>query len=296
MEKVGTTPEAAIEQVVERLGGIPGVVGLALGGSRARGVTAADADIDIGIYYRADGAPDSDALRAAARELDDRGQPDGFGDYGEWGPWINGGAWLKVGSHKTDFLFREIERVERVLDDCHAGVVVTAYQPGHPHCFVNQIYAGEVNQNVILFDPEGAMATLRSRTDPYPEPLAIALMRSFGWEAEFALQTAGTAARRRDLAYVTGCLYRSISCMVQALFAANRTYLVNEKGAVGRVEDLDSHPDAFAARLGTLLAVIGSTAEEIEGALAAAFELQRETHRILAGAGAFEEPVSSEKQ
>src|SRR5262245_2888292 len=124
-----TTPELAIERVVERLGGIPGVAGLALGGSRARGVTAADADIDIGIYYRADEAPDSEALRAAARELDDRGQPDGFGDYGEWGPWINGGAWLKVGGHKTDFLFREIERVERVLDDCDAGVVVTAYQP-----------------------------------------------------------------------------------------------------------------------------------------------------------------------
>jgi hypothetical protein len=140
------------------------------------------------------------------------------------------------------------------------------------------------------------MAALRARTDPYPEPLAIALMRSFGWEAEFALQTAGTAARRRDLAYVTGCLYRSIACMTQALFAANRAYLVNEKGAVGRVEALDSRPDGFARRAGAFLARIGETAEEIEGSLAAASELQRETHRVLVEAGAYEDGASSEKQ
>ncbi|HEX5928040.1 MAG TPA: nucleotidyltransferase domain-containing protein [Solirubrobacterales bacterium] len=280
------SPDAVLERVVARLREVDGVAGLVLGGSRARGAAAPGADVDVGIYYRRDTAPDTEALRAAARDLDDRGEPDGFGAYGEWGPWIDGGAWLRVEGTKTDLLFREIERVEAVLDACEAGTLVTAYQPGHPHCFVNHVYAGEVHDNVVLFDADGTMARLRERTDPYPEQLAGALVRTFGWEAKFALETAATAAKRGDVAYVTGCLYRSVACMVQALFAANRTYLVNEKGAVGRVGDLARHPQRFAQRVAELLARPGDSAEALQSALDAALELQVETQSMLEGASA----------
>ena len=273
--------EAAVERVADRLAKVVGVVGLVLGGSRARGSTDPGADIDIGIYYREENAPDPGELRAAAAELDDRGAPDGFGTFGEWGPWINGGAWLRVGGFKTDLLFREVGLVERVLDDCEAGRLEIAYQPGHPHCFVNQIYAGEVHANRILRDADGTMAQLRERTDPYPEALADAMMRSFGWEAKFALETAATAAKRGDVAYVAGCLYRSVACMVQAIFAANRTYLVNEKGAVARVDGLACHPDRFSERVADLLSAAGLPPERLERALAAALELQRETEALL---------------
>lgn len=274
-------PEAVVERVADRLAGIEGVAGLVLGGSRARGDAEPSADIDVGVYYRAEDAPDLEELRAAAAELDDRGAPDGFGGFGEWGPWINGGAWLRVGGFKTDLLFREIGLVERVLDDCQAGRLVIDYQPGHPHCFVNHIYAGEINANLILRDADGTMVRLRDRTDPYPEPLADALMRTFGWEAKFALETAGTAAKRGDAAYVTGCLFRSVACMVQAIFAANRVYLVNEKGAVARVEGLTHRPERFAERVADLLSGAGLPPERLESALDAAFELQRETQSLL---------------
>jgi hypothetical protein len=184
-----------------------------------------------------------------------------------------------------------------VLDDCEAGKLLTVYQPGHPHCFVNHIYAGEVHDNVVLFDPEGAMEQLRSRTNPYPEPLAHVAMRTFGWEAEFALETAGTAAWRGDVVYVGGCLFRSIACMVQALFAANRTYLVNEKGAVQRVDRLPLHPVGFGRRAASTLARRLETPAELEATLADASELQRETGSTLeaAGLGAIEAD-SAEKQ
>jgi len=275
----------AIERIVERLGRVPDVTGLVLGGSRARGGAPPDADIDIGIYYRARRPPDIVAIRAAACELDDRGAPDGFADYGEWGPWIDGGAWLVVAGHRTDFLFRDVDRVKGVLSDCEEGTVVTAYQPGHPHCFVNHMYAGELFYSVTLFDPDDAVAALRQRTDPYPEILAGAVMRSFGWEAEFALRTAGTSAKRGDVAYVTGCLYRSIACMVQALFAANRTYLLNEKAAVRRVEDLERHPDAFAARAEMLLGALGESSAGLLEALDDADRLREETQSVLEASG-----------
>lgn len=294
----GSTPESVVERVAERLAGVKGVAGLALGGSRARGPAAPGADVDVGIYYRGESAPDPYDLRAAASDLDDRGEPDGFGSFGEWGPWINGGAWLRVGGLKTDLLFREIERVEEVLDDCEAGRLVTTYQPGHPHCFVNHIYAGEVHDNVILLDRDGTMARLRARTDPYPERLADAAMRTFGWEAGFALDTAGTAARRGDVAYVTGCLFRSVACMVQAIFAANRTYLTNEKGAVARVDRLARRPERFAERVAEILGDANASPQALESALAAASELQRETQSALEASGLLteQEAGSSEKQ
>jgi hypothetical protein len=290
------TPEQTVERVAARLATVGGVVGLALGGSRARGPAAPGADIDIGIYYRGEDAPNLEMLKAATRDLDDRGEPDGFGAYGEWGPWINGGAWLRVDGFKTDLLFREIGRVEAVLEDCEAGRLVTAYQPGHPHCFANHIYAGEVHDNVVLRDADGTMARLRERTDPYPEPLADAVMRTLGWESSFALETAGTAATRGDVAYVNGCLFRAIACMVQTLFAANRTYLVNEKGSVARVAKLARRPERFAERVGELLATADASPAGLERALAAAIELQQDTQSVLEASGLSPRREPSEKQ
>ena len=280
-EAAAKTQDSVVEKVVARLRTVEGVVGLVLGGSRARGATQAGADVDIGVYYRARLRPDTAVMRMAASDLDDRDEPDGFGEYGEWGPWINGGAWLVVSGLKTDLLFPELDRVEQVLMDCEAGHVACAYQPGHPHCFVNHIYVGELHHNVILFDPDGLLADLRRRTDPYPEPLADALMRSFGWESQFSLQTAHAAARRGDVTYVCGCLFRAVACMAQALFAANRSYLLNEKGAVAAVDRLPRRPDSFSTRVAAALCHIGETDFELQEALAQVSELQRETAAIL---------------
>jgi predicted nucleotidyltransferase len=284
--------QATVERVAGRLRSIAGVKGIALGGSRARGVVGAEADVDVGIYYSADARPDVEAVRAAANELDDRGRADGFGAYGEWGPWINGGAWLRVDGYKTDLLFRELDRVERVLEGCEAGRVVCAYQPGHPHCFASHIYLGELHHNVILFDPDGTMARLRQRTDPYPELLAAELMRMFGWEAEFSLATAQSAARRGDVVYVAGCLFRSIACMSQALFAANRTYLLNEKGAVAAVERLEHHPSSFALRAKASLGHTGEDPNGLGHGLRETAALRRETQAILDACAARAQPVS----
>lgn len=284
--------ESVVERVADRLRVVEGVQGVALGGSRARGQAGPDADVDIGVYYREDARPDVEALRAAASELDDRGRPDGFAAYGEWGPWINGGAWLLVDGHKTDLLLRELDLVERVLGDCEAGAVVCAYQPGHPHCFVSSIYVGELHHNAILFDPEGTIDRLRRRTDPYPEPLAAELMRRFGWEAEFSLEIAHGAARRGDASYVAGCLYRAVACMTQALFAANRTYLLNEKGAVGAVERLGRHPPSFTARTTALMCQVGREPQVLERRLREAVELRRETQAILDECAVRAQPAS----
>src|SRR5689334_4375233 len=101
---------ATIENMAARLAEVPGVVGVLLGGSRARGEHQPDSDWDLGVYYR--GHLDLAALRALAGPGVDVASP------GEWGPWVNGGAWLRVEGVPVDWILRDLDRVEQVWADC----------------------------------------------------------------------------------------------------------------------------------------------------------------------------------
>jgi hypothetical protein len=46
-----TPVQKIINNVTRKLEGVPGIIGVVLGGSRARGTHRPDSDIDIGIYY-----------------------------------------------------------------------------------------------------------------------------------------------------------------------------------------------------------------------------------------------------
>ncbi len=78
---------------------------------------------------------------------------------------------------------------------------------------------------------------------------AEALIRTFFWEARFALENAWHGRGREDPNYVAGCAFRSVACLCQVLFAHNRTWLLNEKGAVAAVERLAERPADFAERV-----------------------------------------------
>ncbi len=131
-----------------------------------------------------------------------------------------------------------------------AGRIERVYQPGHPHAFVSAIYMGEVALCRVLWDPENVLAGLKRLCDPYPPALGDALVRSFLWEARFALENAAHGRGRDDPAYVAGCAFRAVACLCQTLFARNGVYLLNEKGAVQAVEKLARRPANFAARVG----------------------------------------------
>jgi predicted nucleotidyltransferase len=253
-------------EVAARVGALDGVVAVALGGSLARGRAGAGSDVDLGIYYDPARPFSIDELRALATELDDRHAPELVG-FGGWGPWINGGAWTRVRGVKLDLLYRDLRLVDQVLDDCQAGRVTCNYQPGHPHGFHRHIYAGEVHHNLALHDPGGALAARRARTSPYPPALARELVRRYGWEAGFATLTARGAAARGDLAYVSGCLFRAVACLVQVLFALHGRWFVNEKGSVAEAAGLPLTPAGFAARVDAVLGGLVPDPATLEAAL-----------------------------
>ncbi|HYC64042.1 MAG TPA: nucleotidyltransferase domain-containing protein, partial [Reyranellaceae bacterium] len=231
--------QTLLARVTAALSGVPGVKAIALGGSRAAGTATPESDYDIGLYYEVATPIDTAALGRMAQVLDDRGPAAEVTPLGGWGPWIDGGGWLLVGGVHVDLLYRDLGRVAAAIDDAHAGKVERHYQPGHPHAFLPTIYMGEVARAQILHDPAGALAALQARCAPYPAALGRALRERFEWEAQFALDNARKSLPRHDVNYLAGCAFRAIACLCQTLFALNGVYLMNEKGAVARVRELE---------------------------------------------------------
>ncbi|MEU7894519.1 nucleotidyltransferase domain-containing protein [Nonomuraea sp. NPDC049152] len=129
-----------LRELAGRLAGVSGVVGVVLGGSRARGTHRPDSDIDLGLYYR--GSLDVEALRALAFEVS--GERVEVTAPGGWGPWVDGGGWLTVEGWRVDWIYRDLDRVHAVWADCRRGHYEVGVQAGHPLGFYSHAYAGEI--------------------------------------------------------------------------------------------------------------------------------------------------------
>lgn len=119
----------------------------------------------------------------------------------------------------------------------------------------------------------------RRWSPPTPRALAAALVSRFGWEADFALANARKGLKREDVNYLGGCAFRAVSAMVQTVFAVNREYCLNEKGAVGLVDGLPEHPPAFRVRVEEALRLLPGPAPQ--DGLEALGALDREVQALL---------------
>ncbi|MEU0568785.1 nucleotidyltransferase domain-containing protein [Nonomuraea sp. NPDC005983] len=260
--------EVGLKAVAHQLMEIPGVVAVVLGGSRARGTHRPDSDIDLGLYYR--GTLDVGALRTLAVELGGEGTE--VTAPGGWGPWVNGGGWLTIDGWRVDWIYRDLDRVHRIWDDCQEGRYEIGVQAGHPLGFYSHAYAGEVALCRVLADPSGDLADLRERTRAYPAALGAALVEGL-WEADFAVQLARYGAVGADPAYAAGCLFRAVGVACQALHGHAGQWLINEKGMVASAGRLPTSPQDFAVRAQRLLGDIGESTRQIEETVADAAAL-----------------------
>lgn len=273
------TPDPLLERIVPVLAQVTGVVAVALGGSRAGSAAHAASDYDIGLYLNEGAGLDVGRLLEAAKGLVDDPSAARVTEVGGWGPWIVGGGWLTIAGRKVDLLYRPIESVERVIRDCHEGRVAMNYQPGHPHGFCSAIWMGEVALCRALSDSEGALVALKAMTVPYPDPLRDALIRRFEWETLFSIENARTAVPRGDKTYVAGCAFRSLVCAAQVLFAINRRYLINEKGAIAAAARLPLTVRSMAERVSSVWQAVGVGA--FEAALGELGSIERELASLI---------------
>ena len=115
--------EHILQKVMEAVQGVPGVVGVVLGGSRARGTHKPDSDVDIGIYYDERAGFSVEHLSEAAARLDDDGRKNLITPLGGWGPWVNAGGWLVVKGYHVDLILRDLNRVAEEIQACSEGRV-----------------------------------------------------------------------------------------------------------------------------------------------------------------------------
>ncbi|GIO95003.1 hypothetical protein J14TS5_00890 [Paenibacillus lautus] len=272
--------DSLIQRIAEELREVPGVIGVVLGGSRAKGTAKPDSDIDIGIYYDESSGFKVENIARVAQKLDDEHRDGIITSLGEWGAWVNGGGWLVIEGYHVDFLFRDVHRVSSIIDDCSAGLVSAHYQTGHPHAYLNVMYMGEIAICRILWDSDNRIQTLKARTAPYPKALKDAMVGFFTFEASFSLMFADKTAASDDITYVTGHCFRCISCLNQVLFAKNELYCINEKRAVAMIETFPIKPANYKQRLDQVITLLSSDAEKIKQATALLQELVAETEAL----------------
>ena len=239
--------------IADRLLSVGGIVGVTLGGSRARGTALPGSDVDLGLYYRGD--LDIEGVRSLAREL--AGPHAEVTAIGGWGPRMNGGGWLTIGGQAVDWIYRDLDEVDACWRRACQGEVLIHTQAGHPAGFPDWAYAGELALAVPLADPNGDLAARRAEMANYPPALAQAQRRGL-WEADFCLMVARKAVARGDAAYVAGCLFRVVMVCVHALHGAAGVWVINEKGAVASAARLPVSPPDFHHRVQSLMGTIGS--------------------------------------
>lgn len=248
-----------VARVTAALAAVPGIVALVLGGSRGRGTETPASDHDFGLYYDAEAPLDIAGLRDAVRSLLDDPAACTITPIGEWGPWINGGGWLSIDGRKVDLLYRDLNRVRAVIDDCRAVRITMDYQPGHPHGFCSSIYAGEIATCRPLSDPRRAVAQLKEQVLPFPAPLREAIVGKFLWEVQFAIDNAALAIKRGEQTHTAGCAYRALCCAAQVLFAINGRYLINEKGALAEAATLQVSVPGLDAAVADIWSAVGDS-------------------------------------
>ena len=273
--------ETLIQNIVSEIKSVSGVKAIVLGGSRARGTHTPSSDIDLGIYYDPSQPLDLVALGKVATQLDDEHRIDVITGFGGWGPWINGGGWLRIQSMPVDLLYKDLDKIRTYIDACLNGKVEIFYQGGHPHGFVTSIYLSEIALCQPLWDPEGIIAELKEKVYPYPEALQKAIFYSFAWEIDFSVMIARKSIERADVHYAAGSCFRAVMCMLQVLFALNKEYWLNEKGAINITDRFAIKPANFRSRVEEIYKLLDASPEAIEKAVTLLKGLSGEVYELL---------------
>lgn len=278
VDKAGT-----LREIVDRLRVVPNVIAVVLGGSYASGLAQCDSDIDVGVYYRAATPFSTDHVRSVAQSISTPGSVPTVTELYGWGPWVNGGAWIQTPTGKVDFLYRNLDQVQKVIEEGCRGVWRHDYDQQPPYGFRSVVYFGETHICLPLHDPDGEIARLKQSVANYPEALRDRIVQDSLWGAEFSLLICRRFASAADVYNAAGCVARVAQYLVHALFALNRQYFVSDKYAKRLLDQFASEPRAFVARLEQVLSDPGSDSIELRRSAELLTALWNETVQLTEG-------------
>jgi predicted nucleotidyltransferase len=224
--------------VAGRLGQLPGVEAVTLGGSRAEGTHRPDSDWDFSVYYR--GHFDPQTLR-------DIGWAGEVSEVGGWSPGVfNGGAWLEVDGRRVDVHYRDLDIVDREIDASHEGRFRIEPLMFHLAGIPSYLVLAELAVKRVL---RGQLPT-----PDYPVALRKRAPRVWWDRAERTFDYARVNhAPHGRLAQCTGLVAQAASQAAHAVLAARAQWVTNEKTLLTRadlrqVDDFiaDARPDPGA--------------------------------------------------
>jgi hypothetical protein len=251
--------------MASRLVRIEGVEAVLLGGSRARRDHLPSSDYDLGLYYR----PPLDVAALGRLAWEVAGQAVEVTEPGGWGPWVDGGGWLDVAGVRVDWIYRNVDRVQRAWADAQAGRFSFHRQPGHQLGMPDFAYIGEVALGVVFADQTGEVTALHDAAADYPSALTRTLVAGL-WEPTFELAGAHKATARGDTVYVAGVIVHALLLCAHALHGQAGQWLISEKGAIASAGRLNGAPPDFAARCHAVLGALGTDPDGLATAVHAA--------------------------
>ena len=269
-----------IQRIAGALRGEPAVAAIGLGGSFARGHATGTSDIDLVLFYDESRPPTPSRLDAIVAALSPDATPV-FTPVGEWGPWVNGGAWLRFAGQRIDVLYRSLQQSRRVLDDCAEGRWELHWAQQPPYGYFSPTFVEELGICVPLFDRSETLTRLRAQAKVYPDALQRRIVQDFLWSIEFNLDAFVPKYVAAVDAYgLAGCASRICFQLVQVIYALNRQWPPPDRVALDRAASLSIVPDDFAARVRGVLAHIGTHAAAQTGSARQLRELWQETVQL----------------
>jgi len=248
--------------LVHELQRISGVVAITLGGSYARGTQHEQSDLDLGLYYFEAEPPSIAAIQSVAKRFSNQETPIVTTFY-EWGPWVNGGAWISTEVGRVDFLYRNLNQVAATIADAQQGIVHHHYNQQPAYGFYSVIYLAEIHFGIPLYDPDAQIQTLKHQVEIYPAKLKERTIVDPLWLAEFTLILARKFAAAADVYNTVGCLTCVATNLTQVLFALNETYFMSDKKAMDLIEAFPVAPTGYVQTITKLLAHSGETSEQL---------------------------------
>jgi len=215
-----------LAELAGQLSHISGLAAVVLGGSCANGQAHSDSDMDIGLYYYENSPFAIADIRAIAKYFSVRDTPTVTGFY-EWGAWVNGGVWIDTRHGKVDFLYRNLDQVQKTITQAQHGIYHHDYNQQPTHGFYSVIYLAETHICIPLFDPDLLISGLKHQVEAYPPKLKQRIITDSLWSAEFTLLHARSFACQGDIYNTSGCITRVVSNLTQALFAMNERYFID---------------------------------------------------------------------
>jgi hypothetical protein len=251
--------ERFARDIAGTLAALPGVLAVALGGSRGAGTHGPHSDWDFAVYYR--GTFDPADLRAV-------GWPGEVSELGGWGGGVfNGGAWLHVDGRKVDVHYRDLDDVEHHLAQARAGRFrienLLFYLAGVPTYVVvaelaaNRVLAGDLPR------PE------------FPPALRAAAPPQWWARSRFTLDYArGAYAATGRVVECAGAAARAAVEAGHAILAARGEWATNEKRLLDRagLRGLDAAFAALAPDPAALTAALDRVATGLDAARTRAAE------------------------